>query len=206
MLSSGLSPQNPRLEALGLGKQYQGQWLFHSWNMTLDIGQGLALTGPNGSGKSTLLQCLGGLIRPDTGTLTWGGREEPFPACSLAAPYLEIPSEYTLDELVRFHFAVNPGISGLDPNFHLEQSGLDMQSNRRLKQYSSGMIQKVKLVLALFTNAPLLLLDEPHSHLDRQAQAWFQELLAKVMPHRVCIMASNDPQEYRQCTQFFELG
>ena len=108
MLSSGLSPQNPRLEALGLGKQYQGQWLFHSWNMTLDIGQGLALTGPNGSGKSTLLQCLGGLIRPDTGTLTWGGREEPFPACSLAAPYLEIPSEYTLDELVRFHFAANP--------------------------------------------------------------------------------------------------
>jgi len=206
METARIPSQHPRLEALGLGKQYQGQWLFHSWNVVLEIGQGLALTGPNGSGKSTLLQCLGGLIRPDSGTLTWGGQEDPYPACSLAAPYLELPTEYTLDELVRFHFAINPITPGLDPFLHLKQSGLDPQSTRRLKHYSSGMIQKVKLTLALVTDAPLLLLDEPHSHLDRQAQTWFQELLARVMPHRVCVMASNDPQEYQQCAQSFQLG
>ena len=109
------NPKTPVLEACGVGKHYQGQWLFHSWNAVLEPGQGLALTGANGSGKSTLLQCIGGLIRPDTGVITWGGEKEQLPACSLAAPYLDIPTEYTLNELVTFHFSINPLKSGADP-------------------------------------------------------------------------------------------
>ena len=68
------------------------------------------------------------------------------------------------------------------------------------------MIQKVKLVLALLTDAPILLLDEPHSHLDREAQAWFQQLLSASIAGRVWAMASNDPNEYRLCSAAFDLG
>jgi ABC-type multidrug transport system ATPase subunit len=200
------NPKTPVLEACGIGKHYQGQWLFHSWNAVLEPGQGLALTGANGSGKSTLLQCIGGLIRPDIGIITWGGEKEQMPACSLSAPYLDIPTEYTLNELVTFHFSINPLKSGADPFLQLRLCHLDPTSNLLLKHYSSGMIQKVKLVLALLTDAPILLLDEPHSHLDREAQAWFQQLLSTSIAGRIWAMASNDPNEYRLCSAVFDLG
>jgi ABC-type multidrug transport system ATPase subunit len=202
-------PTNPTssvLEACGIGKHYQGRWLFHSWNALLEPGKGLALTGANGSGKSTLLQCIGGLVRPDSGHVTWGGKNGPLPACSLAAPYLDIPTDYTLNELVTFHFRVNPLKGDADPYLQLRKCHLDPSSNLLLKHYSSGMIQKVKLVLALLTDAPILLLDEPHSHLDREAQAWFQQLLSNSIAGRVWAMASNDPLEYQLCSAHFDLG
>lgn len=200
------TPPKTLLEACGIGKNYQGLWLFHSWNAVLEPGQGLALTGANGSGKSTLLQCLGGLIRPDTGFIRWGGSQDQIPACSLASPYLEIPTEYTLTELVKFHFSINPLRPGADPFFELRQCHLETSSILLLKHYSSGMIQKVKLILALLTETPILLLDEPHSHLDREAQVWFQQLLSTSIAGRVWAMASNDPNEYRLCSSVYELG
>ncbi|MFM7700200.1 MAG: ABC transporter ATP-binding protein, partial [Bacteroidota bacterium] len=56
-----------------------------------------------------------------------------------------------------------------------------------------------RLVLALLSDSSLLLLDEPHSHLDAHGQTWFQTLLPMVSHNRCLVIASNDPAEYSRC-------
>ena len=202
----------------GLGKNYQGRWLFRGVQFDLVAGQGLAVTGANGSGKSTMILCLAGQVEADEGTLTWhyptetplhqssqtAARAAKRPA--LAAPYLELPGEFRVLELVNFHFSLNPCLSGHSPVEGLWASGIDPHSPTLLKYYSSGMLQKVRLVLALWTDTPLLLLDEPHSHLDAAALSWFRLSLRQTAARRCWAMASNDPGEWDLCVHRIPLS
>ncbi|MBU6193210.1 MAG: ATP-binding cassette domain-containing protein, partial [Bacteroidetes bacterium] len=176
---------------------YRGQWLFKDLHLTIEPGKGLAVTGPNGSGKSTLLLCLAELVSPDLGHLLWSEAPKGRPA--LAAPGMELPGEFTLQELLDFHFALNPILAGCDPIQELEASGLRASASLQIRHYSSGMTQKLRLVLALLSDSSLLLLDEPHSHLDAHGQTWFQSLLSRVSKDRCLVIASNDPAEYSHC-------
>jgi len=162
----------PVLQLESIGKQFRGHWLFQDLNLQIQPGAGLAITGPNGSGKSTLLQCLAGLLSPDHGQLKWS--ETPVGRPAMASPTMEIPAEFTIAEILEFHFAFNPILAGYDATEELRASGLKASPSLQIRSYSSGMIQKVRLVLALLSDSSLLLLDEPHSHLDAHGQQWFQ--------------------------------
>ena len=187
----------PVCQLESIGKQFRGQWLFQNLNTRIEPGAGLAITGPNGSGKSTLLLCLAELVRPDLGQVQWS--EPPKGRPALAAPSMELPGEFRLGELLDFHFGLNPILAGFDPFLELEASGLRASSSLQIRHFSSGMTQKLRLVLALLSDSSLLLLDEPHSHLDTHGQTWFQALLPKVSHNRCLVIASNDPAEYSRC-------
>ena len=78
--------------------------------------------GPNGSGKSTLLQVLNGSLAPSVGQLkyTFNDAEvevgEVYQHLSLAAPYLELIEEFTLSEVIDFHFKFKGYKAGIDKN------------------------------------------------------------------------------------------
>ncbi len=79
---------------------------------------------------------------------------------------------------------------------------LEKQQDKQLGYYSSGMRQRVKLGLALLADTPLLLLDEPTSHLDTNAIKWFQDLLSENTEDRTLFVASNSHQdEIFMCTE-----
>lgn len=70
-----------------------------------------------------------------------------------------------------------------------------------ISQFSSGMKQRLKLGLALLSEVPVVLLDEPTSNLDRKGIEWYQDLIDKFGQNRILIVCSNEPREYEFCQQ-----
>ena len=125
---------------------------------------------------------------------------------SFAAPYLELIEEYTLNELLRFHFALRKPLDGLDVSDILDISGLDHAKDKYIRHYSSGMKQRLRLSLALLTDSRLLLLDEPLSNLDAGAADWYRALIDQYGAERTILVGSNHQQaEYDFCAQHLNI-
>jgi ABC-type multidrug transport system ATPase subunit len=118
---------------------------------------------------------------------------------SLAAPYLELPEEFTLEEMLRFHFSIVPAKTGYLKEEMLKSAGLAGQEQKFIKHFSSGMKQRLKLLLAFYSNSPLLLLDEPCSNLDENGIKWYRRMLEENLGTRTIIIASNQSIEYEGC-------
>ncbi|MEQ8423667.1 MAG: ATP-binding cassette domain-containing protein, partial [Cyclobacteriaceae bacterium] len=93
-----------------LGKRFNREWIFRKFIFEFKPGNCYAITGPNGSGKSTLMQILWGQVPPSTGKISYSIADQQIPIedvyklVSIATPYMELIEEFTLNEMVRFHF------------------------------------------------------------------------------------------------------
>ena len=87
----------------------------------------------------------------------------------------------------------------------LEHTGLGKARKKNIRDFSSGMKQKLKLGLALFSHVDFFFLDEPTSNLDSSNTDWFLELLKEKKEKKMILMASNIAEEYQICQQFIEL-
>ena len=67
------------------------------------------------------------------------------------------------------------------------------------------MKQRVKLALAISTDTPILLLDEPSTNLDVKAVEWFHRLFEQYAGNRLAIIATNDPGDLRLCSQKLDI-
>ena len=174
------------------GKRFNKDWIFKDLNYTFEMGQHYALIGNNGSGKSTLLQVIAGYASLSKGTISWGDYDTNsiFQQISLAAPYLELIEEFTTIEQFEFHEKFKP---------------LNSVLSHEIRNFSSGMKQRLKLALAIFSDTPILLLDEPCSNLDKEGYTLYQTMIAKYAMHKLVIVGSNDPQEYAFCNQQINL-
>jgi len=119
---------------------------------------------------------------------------------SMAAPYIELIEELSLGELLRFHERLRPFRENLDATRLVELLHLRTARHKPLRQYSSGMKQRVRLALAICTDASLLLLDEPTTNLDAEGVRWFADLLEAHSAERTVIVASNVEQDLQLCT------
>ena len=189
-----------------IGKRFNFNWIFKNISLAVGSGEKIVILGPNGSGKSTFLKLLSGAVLPSEGTIHWkqsGEVIEPeaiYKFISISAPYLELIEEFTLAELIDFHFSIKSSMGSISHAKVLELTGLKNSANRRISYFSSGMIQRVKLSLAILTDSPLLLLDEPLSNLDAQATVWYQNLIREYAASKTVIVCSNSQkQEYEYC-------
>lgn len=199
------------LHLAGLGKKFDREWIFR--DLTLDVlpGQPVAVTGPNGSGKSTLLQVVCGQMPASTGTISYqlSGKsveaDAVFRHLTFAAPYLELIEEFTLAELLRFHGRFKTFRHGLAPNGLIELMELTPARDKPIRHFSSGMKQRVKLGLALYSAATLVLLDEPTANLDARGAAWYRQHVAQLPPDVTLLIASNQPGEYEFCERVVDI-
>jgi ABC-type multidrug transport system ATPase subunit len=174
---------------------------------TFTSGNSYAVLGPNGSGKSTLLQVLNASLSPSQGNISYtidGSALEPehvFKHLSLAAPYLELIEEFTLAEMIDFHFKFKNYLPGFDRNKVIEMMAMVPAKNKLIKYFSSGMKQRLKLALAFCADTNLLMLDEPTSNLDTQGVDWYLNLIQQFTPGRLVIICSNQEHEYSFCGQ-----
>ncbi|CAN5904648.1 hypothetical protein BH24BAC1_BH24BAC1_32310 [soil metagenome] len=195
-----------RIEVTDLGKRYNYEWIFRKLSVSLTAGKAYALLGPNGSGKSTLLNTLSGNITPSEGTLSFFLRNTPVPVdqvyrhLSLAAPYLALVEEFTLVEALEFHRRFK-SLRSLSPEALIDRMHLQKAKHKFIKDFSSGMRQRLKLGLALYTESPLLLLDEPTTNLDQEGVSWYLEHLHQTRQDRLILIASNVPHEYSFCDE-----
>jgi len=188
-----------------IGRRFNRDWIFRDIDYTFTIGETYAILGPNGSGKSTLLQVLNGSLSPSAGSIKYSLNDQPveaesvFKQLSLAAPYLELIEEFTLDEMIDFHFKFKPYLKGMDKEAVISLLNLDGSKNKLIKYFSSGMKQRLKLALAFCSDTPLLMLDEPTSNLDAQGVDWYLNLVQQFALNRLTIICSNQQHEYSFC-------
>lgn len=196
-----------------VGKRYNYEWIFRGVDHTFNTNQHTVIRGANGSGKSTLLQSILGNIVITEGDISYHvngsvkNEEQTLGLFSLATPYLDLIEEFTLIELLQFHEKMLGFKSGNSVPSIVDRLYLTASKNKALRYYSSGMKQRVKLGLALLSNTPFVLLDEPTSNLDHKAIEWYKELVHDNKANRIIIVCSNDQKdEFSFCEQELNLA
>jgi len=188
------------------GKRFNRDWIFRHLSYQFSSGSSYAIVGPNGSGKSTLLQAISGALLINEGSIIYELNGQPIADekvhrhLSFCAPYLELIEEMTATELLRFHREFKPLLPGIDIENALELAGLAPAAQKQIRYFSSGMKQRLKLIQCFLSDAPVLLLDEPCTNLDKEGIALYRSLLEQYSTKRLVIISSNDPVEYAHCT------
>ena len=164
-------------------------------DVDVDIQPGwTAIVGPNGAGKTTLLRVLAGLLPVGSGQVELDGRPlSQWPARDRAlqiawlAQQTETSGDLTVREIVQLGRLPGLGLFGapaVEDDARVDQAMADTEcavwQQRRLPELSGGERQRVLLARALAVNAPLLLLDEPTSHLDPPHQVALVRLLRRL--------------------------
>lgn len=195
-----------------VGKRFEYQWPLRHVNCIIETGQILGITGHNGSGKSTLAKIMAGAITISEGNISWENDGQPLNwekvalSTAIASPYLELPEDMTLSELVAFQGGLRNWTEGLDNSTVLKHFQLSRVEGKSISKFSSGMKQRVKIGLAILSQSDLLILDEPHANLDDQGKKWVQEMIATYRLGRTTIICSNyDPAELAPCTQQLDI-
>jgi ABC-type multidrug transport system ATPase subunit len=199
-----------RIELKNAGRRFNQEWIFRNLSYQFQSPNKYAILGPNGSGKSTLISVLLGTLSTSEGEINYSDPvpiaiEQVYKRVSLAAPYLDLIEEFTLQETIDFHFkfnAVHPQIS--QPEI-LELLGLKKSQDKALKYFSSGMKQRTKLALACCSNTSVLFLDEPTSNLDLQGMGWYEALISRFTENRLVIIGSNQKNEYSFCNHLIDI-
>lgn len=189
-----------------IGRRFNRDWIFRDVNYTFQDNGAYAILGPNGSGKSTLLQVLTGSLAPSVGKISFSIDNAPidiesvYQHLSFAAPYQELIEEFTLNEVIDFHFKFKQYRDGLDKAAVVELLGLQTSKDKLIRYFSSGMKQRTKLALAFCSDTPMLMLDEPTSNLDIQGVDWYLKLVERFAANRLTIVCSNQEHEYGFCS------
>ena len=173
------------IEVEGLSKRYGNVQALRSVDVIVEHGC-TGLVGSNGAGKSTLLRLLLGLIAPDRGRASVLGHDVASDPLGVRARvgYLPegpcLPGDVTAADFVAFMGQ----LGGLPPRAARErasevcyQVGLDEERYRALGGFSAGMLQRVKLAVALVCDPQLLLLDEPTDGMDPQGREDMLDLI-----------------------------
>jgi len=202
-----------RIECRSLGHRYAAGRGLDPVSFSL-TGPGLAaVTGPNGSGKSTLLRVLAGLLRPGAGTseLSVSGRGYPAPerrhVTGWCSPELQFYAEFTVRENLRFAAEAR---SLPDPDAQVQRAvdavGLAGRLDDRAAALSSGLRQRLRVAFAILGDPPVLLFDEPGSHLDEPGRAQLAEFLRQRRASTRVLIATNEPREWSLADERITLG
>ena len=187
------------------GKRFNREWIFRNLSFDFLPGEKYAITGPNGSGKSTVLQVISGSMAPSAGNIKWQLKDQPiqedalFNYLTISAPYLETIEELTAVEFLTFHNKFKNYIDDIPIEAIIDLVGLKKSAHKQIRYFSSGMKQRIKLAQAIFSDVPLLLLDEPCTNLDTAGIELYHQLITKYALGKTVIVSSNDVQEYSFC-------
>jgi ABC-type multidrug transport system ATPase subunit len=216
-------PVHLTITANNAGKRFNRDWIFRKFDYKFETGRSYAITGANGSGKSTLLQAIAASLHLSDGGIEYRisnkeqgiskgmpGQlvedEKVYQYISIVAPYLELIEEMTANEFLAFHAHFKPFMEGISIAAILETIGLKRAADKQIRYYSSGMKQRVKLAQAIFSDTPVLLLDEPCTNLDSAGYALYNQLIETHCSNRLVIVSSNDAAEMAFCGQRLDMN
>lgn len=194
-----------------VGKKFHKEWIFRNLILNLSTTDITAITGPNGSGKSTLLQVIAGSLLQSEGKVIYSHSDRSIEAdtiykyISMVAPALSLPDDFTLGEFLTFHFKFKKLRNGFDLEELPAILKLENAAQKYIKNFSTGMKQRVKLGIAFYADTPLLLLDEPATNLDSAGFDWYLSEIHKVFNEKMIMICSNRKDEYSFCNNFIDI-
>jgi ABC-2 type transport system ATP-binding protein len=185
----------PVIEAVGLTKTFGDVKAVDDLSFTVARGTITGFLGPNGAGKTTTLRILLGLVAPDAGSATIGGRRyvdlpEPGKVVGAALEATDFhPARSGLN-----HLRVYCTISGYPlTRAHevLDEVGLGPAKRRAVGGYSLGMRQRLALAAALLGDPEVLILDEPANGLDPEGIVWMRRFLRRYAESGRTVLVSS---------------
>ncbi|HQY20284.1 MAG TPA: ABC transporter ATP-binding protein [Ignavibacteria bacterium] len=196
------------LSAENISKSYSGKIIFKNFSINLKSGDSVSILGRNGSGKSTLIKLLTGLIASNKGKviLKVNGSTVPqnlwYSQIGLISPYLNLYDELTGIENLEFFCSLrNNSRDDMKEkiDFYLNKVSLFDKRNEPLKNYSSGMKQKLKLIFAIINEPGILYMDEPRSNLDTEGIDIICQTAEEQKKNGILIVATNDTDDIQLC-------
>jgi ABC-2 type transport system ATP-binding protein len=186
------------LEVSRLRKRYGPVQAVDGVSFQVQPGEVVGLLGPNGAGKSTTLRLIAGLVRPDEGTVRLGGhdvRHARTAALGAAGFLIESPAlPAELTALSALIWVARLGRLPLDVGRCREalvEVGLLEVGERRVRELSLGMKQRLSIAAAVLERPPLLLLDEPMNGLDPPGVRDMGELLRGLQQKGTALLVSS---------------
>lgn len=200
----------------GVTRRYPGLTALHTVDLEIQDGEAVAVTGPSGSGKSTVLHLLGGMDRPDEGTVEVDGSE-------LTARQLDAHRRRIGFVFQRFHLL--PALTAIDNvlapvlprrvDFDrraratelLEAVGLAERADALPSELSGGQRQRVAIARALINRPGLLLADEPTGSLDSVTGREIIDLLLSLRERygMTMLIATHDTEVAASCDRIVRL-
>ena len=202
------------LKSENITKIYNRKTIFRNVSFVVTEGTAFAVTGKNGSGKSTLVKILCGVLSPTKGSVTLSVDEQSvlypdyYPHIGLVSPYLNMYEEFSAEENLQFI----KKIRGLDSNADafavelLKEFGIYEHRKKEVRNYSSGMKQRLKYCAALLHEPPLLVLDEPASNLDEYGIEAVRNRMKLQKQKGVLLFATNDKDDLQFADTIYDIG
>ena len=183
-------------------RQFPGVRALDAVDLSVEEGEIFGLLGPNGSGKTTLFNCLQGLDRPTSGTVSVLGLD---PQSDLEALTLRMGVQLqsasaiprlTVREVLRLFASFYP--DSLDIDDLLRELGLESKAGSRLERLSGGQRQRVYIALAMVNDPELLFFDKLTSAVDPQARLAIWDILRGLRAKGHTIMLTSHSMEEAQ--------
>jgi ABC-type multidrug transport system ATPase subunit len=200
-----------KISTTKLGIHFNYKYLFKDLDLEFNSGNSYAVLGPNGIGKSTLLKLLTGFMAPTDGKVHYSDGTNDIDAVSwykfigFAAPYMDLLEDLTLKESLDIHFTLKPLRPSFSVSHIISNLGFEGKEDQQLKFFSSGMKQKIKLAMALFSDLPIIFLDEPGTNLDQKAREWYLDRVKALADERLLIIATNEKDDVSFCNTIINL-
>lgn len=202
IIATAMQISSLKLQADSLGHHFGHRSIFKDITFEMVSGQSIVFTGPNGSGKSTIIRAVIGLLTPATGAVKVSlgsrslGRFETRLLCGYVAPDLMLYVDMTGVENLEF-FA---SLKGVEMNrealkYSLERVGLLGRGRDLVREYSSGMRQRLKYAVALLGDPPILALDEPTANLDSSGTELVESLVLEWQFKGILLIGTNEENE-----------
>lgn len=187
-----------------LTKQYKNKIAVD--RISLDLGAGVhGLLGANGSGKTTFMRMICGILRPDSGSVSFDGMDVSSEDYRAILGYLPqdfgyYPDFTGMDFLM--YMASLKGLRKKNARYRsrefLSLVGLEGQEKNKIKTYSGGMKQRLGIAQALLNRPKLLVLDEPTAGLDPKERVRFRDLIDRIGRESVVLLSTHIVSDVEQ--------
>jgi heme exporter protein A len=184
----------------GLAVRRGERLLFQAFDLTLAAGEAVALTGPNGAGKTSLLRTIAGLIRPEAGSVAFGGERGPLEADEARRRGVHLLGHQDAlksGRMARDELLFQVGWTGGDDASAVAAAktlGLIRLLDLAVRHLSAGQRRRLALARLVASPRPLWLLDEPLAPLDAEHRALFGGLMAAHLAGGGLVLAAvHDP-------------
>jgi len=201
-----------QIELYNAGKHFNRKWIFRNINYIFCTNTIYGITGENGSGKSTLLKLIGNMLDLSEGNVVYKHNDtiiskDIYKYISFATPYHALIEEFNLYEMLKFHFKFKKISNNYSIIDLIKISELENHANKTLATFSTGMKQRVKLLLSLVSETNIVLLDEPTTNFDAASVEWFYSLLKNYISNKIVIICSNhNNSELNFCNSIIDIN
>lgn len=194
---------NPIIRLEHICAAYDRKQVLEDVDLTIYDRDFLGVIGPNGGGKTTLMKIILGLLKPESGRISFykGGKEAPTISMGYLPQYNSIDKKFPISVYDVVLSGLNKQKS-LFRSFSSEQReqvqrvivrmGLEGLEKRAIGQLSGGQLQRALLGRAIVSNPSVVILDEPNTYIDKRFEAELYSLLNEINKECAIVLVSHD--------------